>query len=134
MGALSTPTISLANARGRRGAWVAPIMICAVVILLAALWSGLVHLGLPLPRGGDSLNKGHGPMMILGFLGTLISLQHAAAVKNPRRIPASHSFFMLLKSQVTRLSPQIRDGKIELPNDADLEKFVDWKAVQRLQF
>lgn len=67
-------------------------------------------------------------------LGTLISLQHAAAVKNPRRIPASHSFFMLLKSQVTRLSPQIRGGKIELPNDADLEKFVDWKAVQRLQF
>jgi hypothetical protein len=41
---------------------------------------------------------------------------------------------MLLKSQVTRLSPQIRGGKIELPNDADLEKFVDWKAVQRLQF
>jgi L-alanine-DL-glutamate epimerase-like enolase superfamily enzyme len=66
-------------------------------------------------------------------LGTLISLQQAAAVKSPR-IPSSHSFFMLLKSQVTRLSPQIRGGKIELPNDADLEKFVDWKAVQRLQF
>ena len=67
-------------------------------------------------------------------LGTLISLQQAAAVKTPKPIPSSHSFYMLLKSQVTRLSPQIRDGKIELPNDADLEKFVDWKAVQRLQF
>jgi len=67
-------------------------------------------------------------------LGTLISLQHAAAVKSPRPIPASHSFFMLLKSQVSRLSPQIRGGKVDLPNDADLEKFVDWKAIQRLQF
>jgi L-alanine-DL-glutamate epimerase-like enolase superfamily enzyme len=67
-------------------------------------------------------------------LGTLISLQQAAAVKSPQPIPASHSFFMMLKSQVSRLSPQIRAGKIELPNDADLEKFVDWKAIQRLQF
>jgi L-alanine-DL-glutamate epimerase-like enolase superfamily enzyme len=66
-------------------------------------------------------------------LGTLISLQQAAALKSPRPIPSSHSFFMMLKSQVSRLTPQIRNGKIELPNDADLEKFVDWKAVQRLQ-
>lgn len=80
MGGLSAPAVSLTNARGRRGAWVAPIMIGAVVILLAALWSGLVHLGLPLPRGGESLNKGHGPMMILGFLGTLISLERAVAL------------------------------------------------------
>ena len=66
-------------------------------------------------------------------LGTLISLQQAAALKSPNPIPSSHSFFMMLKSQVCRFSPQIRNGKIELPNDADLEKFVDWKAVQRLQ-
>jgi L-alanine-DL-glutamate epimerase-like enolase superfamily enzyme len=67
-------------------------------------------------------------------LGTLISLQQAAAVKSPRPIPSSHSFFTMLKSQVSRLSPQIRGGKVELPNDPDLEKFVDWKAIQRLRF
>lgn len=72
MGGVSARTISLTNARGRRRGWVAPIMIGAVVILIAALWSGLVHLGLPLPTGGTSLNTGHGPMMVLGFLGTLI--------------------------------------------------------------
>jgi hypothetical protein len=55
-------------------------------------------------------------------------------VKSPQPIAASHSFFLLLKSQVSRLSPQIRGGKVELPNDADLEKFVDWKAVERLKF
>ncbi len=80
MGGLTAPTIGLTNARGRRRGWVAPIMISAVVILIAALWSGLVHLGFPLPTGGLSLNEGHGPMMILGFLGTLISLERAVAL------------------------------------------------------
>lgn len=81
---MSTPahpaTISVSNARGRRPGWIAPIMISAVVILLAALWSGLVHLGLHLPQGGTSLNEGHGPMMVLGFLGALISLERAVAL------------------------------------------------------
>jgi hypothetical protein len=39
----------------------------------------------------------------------------------------------MLKSQIARLSPQIRRGVVELPLDADLEKYVDWKAVQRLK-
>ena len=72
--------IGLTNARGRRRGWVVPIMLGAVIILLAALWSGLVHLGLALPRGGSSLNEGHGPMMVLGFLGALISLERAVAL------------------------------------------------------
>ena len=67
-------------------------------------------------------------------IGTLVSLQQAAALASPRPLPSSHSFFMMLKSQVTRFTPQIKNGKIELPNEADLEKFIDWKAVQRLQF
>jgi hypothetical protein len=80
MAGLTTPSVGLAAPRGRRGGWVRPIMIGAIVILLAALWSGLVHLGLPLPTGGSSLNEGHGPMMVLGFLGTLISLERAVAL------------------------------------------------------
>lgn len=76
----SRAAIGLTNARGRRREWVAPIMIAAVVILLAALWSGLVHLGIDLPSGGSSLNEGHGPMMVLGFLGALISLERAVAL------------------------------------------------------
>ena len=81
---------------------------------------------------------GHARLAIAPYqesaLGTLVSLQQAAAVKSPRPVPAPHSFFMLLKSQVSRLSPHIRAGKVELPNDADLEKFVDWKALERLRF
>ncbi|WP_137122147.1 hypothetical protein [Segeticoccus rhizosphaerae] len=77
---MTVPTIGLTTSRGRRAGWVAPLMIGAVVILLAALWSGLVHLGLPLPSGGTSLHEGHGPMMILGFLGTVIALERAVAL------------------------------------------------------
>src|SRR5699024_9673350 len=43
-------------------------------------WSGLVHLGLNLPQVTESLHDGHGPMMILGFLGTLITMERAVAL------------------------------------------------------
>jgi hypothetical protein len=49
-------------------------------MLLAGLWEGLVYLGLSLPAGGESLHAGHGPLMVLGFLGTLISLERAVAL------------------------------------------------------
>src|SRR5699024_12425354 len=56
---------------------------CAAAVVIGALWSGLVHLGLPLPEGGTSLHEGHGPMMILGFLGTVITLERAVALGQP---------------------------------------------------
>jgi hypothetical protein len=49
-------------------------------MLLAGLWEGLVYLGLPLPAGHASLHEGHGPLMVLGFLGTLIALERAVAL------------------------------------------------------
>jgi hypothetical protein len=49
-------------------------------MLLAGLWEGLVYLGLPLPAGDTSLHEGHGPLMVLGFLGTLIALERAVAL------------------------------------------------------
>ncbi len=80
MAGVTAPAAGLGNARGRRPGYVAPLMIVAVVILLAALWSGLVHLGLPVPQASTSLHEGHGPMMVLGFLGALISLERAVAL------------------------------------------------------
>jgi len=52
----------------------------AVVALIAGLWEGLVYLGFHLPAGHTSLQQGHGPLMVLGFLGTLISLERAVAL------------------------------------------------------
>jgi hypothetical protein len=57
-------------------------MASAIVVLLAGLWEGLVYLGLSLPAGHTSLHESHGPLMVLGFLGTLISLERAVALGN----------------------------------------------------
>lgn len=72
-----------AGTRRRRTRWVPPLMAAALVVLFAALWSGLVHLGLPLPAGASSLDAGHGPMIVLGFLGTLIAMERAVALGKP---------------------------------------------------
>ncbi len=50
------------------------------VTLLAALWAGLLRLGLGLPAIQSGLYIAHGPLMISGFLGTLISLERAVAL------------------------------------------------------
>jgi hypothetical protein len=52
----------------------------AALSLLAALWAGLVRLGWSLPPLTQDLASNHGPLMIVGFLGTLISLERAVAL------------------------------------------------------
>lgn len=48
--------------------------------LLAALWAGLLRLGWALPSPVATLPAAHGPLMIAGFLGSLISLERAVAL------------------------------------------------------
>jgi hypothetical protein len=64
-------------------------MILAVLALLAGLWAGLLRLGWQLPPLSLQLPAQHGPLMISGFLGTLISLERAVALsqhRNGRRL------------------------------------------------
>jgi len=64
-------------------------MILAALALLAGLWAGLLRLGWPLPPLSLRLPAQHGPLMASGFLGTLISLERAAALsqtQNGRRL------------------------------------------------
>jgi hypothetical protein len=49
--------------------------------LLAGLWSGLVRLGWILPVPNDKFPLTHGPVMVVGFLGTLIGLERAVALE-----------------------------------------------------
>lgn len=51
--------------------------------LLAGLNAGLVRLGVWAPIASDRVGDLHGPVMVLGFLGTLISLERAQALRNP---------------------------------------------------
>ncbi|HEU4674257.1 MAG TPA: hypothetical protein VFS32_15295 [Candidatus Limnocylindrales bacterium] len=48
--------------------------------LLLGLTGALVLLGLPMPRPSVVLAAGHGPLMALGFLGTMIALERAVAL------------------------------------------------------
>jgi len=58
-----------------------PFLFLAFLGLLAALWAGLMRLGWQLPALTPSLAMLHGPVMISGFLGTLITLERAVAMK-----------------------------------------------------
>ncbi len=68
-----------AAVRGRR----APLMALALVALFAGLWGGLVRLGLLAPGTFAAAADQHGPLMALGFLGTLVSLERAVALSRP---------------------------------------------------
>lgn len=63
-------------ARGRL-----PLMALAGLSLLAALWSGLARLGWHWPSSGLLPAGQHGAFMVSGFLGTLISLERAVALR-----------------------------------------------------
>ena len=57
----------------------APLVALAIVALFAGLWGGLIRLGLHLPNDVTAASVQHGPLMALGFLGTLVSLERAVA-------------------------------------------------------
>ncbi len=63
-------------ARGRL-----PLMALAGLSLLAALWAGLARLGWQWPASGLLPAGQHGAFMVSGFLGTLISLERAVALR-----------------------------------------------------
>jgi L-alanine-DL-glutamate epimerase-like enolase superfamily enzyme len=75
---------------------------------------------------GASVSLG---MFYESALGTALSLQAAAALKSRRFLPAEHSFFLLLTEQVA--AGEVKDGKYRLPDERDLSRLVDWKAVER---
>ena len=55
----------------------------AMIALVVALWAGLLRLGVQVPNGPETLPVAHGPLMVSGFLGTLISLERAVALGTP---------------------------------------------------
>lgn len=58
-------------------------MLPAGVALLAGLDAGLLLIGLPAPVTAERLPEVHGMLLVLGFVGTLISLERATAYARP---------------------------------------------------
>lgn len=85
----------------------------------------------------DALCAQQGARVSLGMyyesaLGTALALQSAAALKSPLILPPEHSFFLMLTEQVVNSPLVVRQGKLQLSEESNLEKLVDWKAVKRL--
>jgi hypothetical protein len=58
-----------------------PLLAGSILALLAGLWAGLQRLGWNLPVIQPGLYAAHGPLMVAGFLGTVISLERAVAIE-----------------------------------------------------
>ncbi len=60
-----------------------PLLVPAALALLAGLDAALMLLGLPTPVELDRLPDVHGMLMVLGFVGTLIAVERAVALRRP---------------------------------------------------
>lgn len=60
--------------------WRAPILLAAGLALLGGLYAGLLMLGTGVPQPPSAVQDVHGPVMVFGFVGTLIALERAVAV------------------------------------------------------
>ncbi len=67
-------------ARSASRAW---LLLPAGIALISGLDAALLLAELPAPVGSDRLPDVHGVLMVLGFLGTLISLERAVALRRP---------------------------------------------------
>ncbi|MDY6765389.1 MAG: hypothetical protein SV377_06890 [Halobacteria archaeon] len=57
------------------------LMVVAGVILITTLWGGLARLGFPYSPVFPGAERNHGILMVGGFLGTLIGLERATALR-----------------------------------------------------
>ncbi|HZD58518.1 MAG TPA: hypothetical protein VE136_17425 [Anaerolineales bacterium] len=58
-----------------------PMLALAMIALLAGIWAGLLRLGWGWPLLQPALPVSHGPLMVSGFLGTLIAVERAVALR-----------------------------------------------------
>jgi len=57
-----------------------PLLATGLLALIAATWAGLLRLGWGWPPLRPTLPMSHGPLMVCGFLGTVIGLERAVAL------------------------------------------------------
>jgi len=57
-----------------------PILVLALLALVAASWAGLVRIGFPWMIPQPAWVMAHGPLMVCGFLGTVIGLERAVGL------------------------------------------------------
>jgi L-Ala-D/L-Glu epimerase len=95
------------------------------------------RIGLSEARAINDFAAVHGAKVAIGLyaesaLGTLVSLQQAAALPAARRlVAAEQTFFLEMSAQVLQGELLIREGRVRLPETADLAALVDPGCVGR---
>jgi L-alanine-DL-glutamate epimerase-like enolase superfamily enzyme len=89
------------------------------------------RVGLAEARAIAALARQRGARTAVGLyaesaLGTLVNLQQ------PGPMAAEQTFYLTMTAQVSTRVPEIRGGRIELPEVADLSTLVDWDRVEVL--
>ena len=71
-------------AEGKQRIGRVPLLLMGIGCLVAGVWGGLVRLplNLPLPGGNANWLTFHGPLMVCGFLGTVIGLERAVGLRS----------------------------------------------------
>ncbi len=68
----------------RRPAWErVPLLVLGFVALFTGMGAGLARLGWPMPEAAATAAALHGPLMVCGFFGVVISLERAVAIGRP---------------------------------------------------
>lgn len=70
------------------------LLVTAGIGLMLGLYTGLIRMGLSMPTAFELGAIAHGPLMINGFLATLISLERGAALEKLWSYIAPFSFFL----------------------------------------
>ena len=60
-----------------------PLLALALASVACGVWGGMARLGWSIPDGHADFAQLHGPLMVFGFLGTVISLERAVALRRP---------------------------------------------------
>jgi L-alanine-DL-glutamate epimerase-like enolase superfamily enzyme len=95
------------------------------------------RIGLTEARAINALAAAHGAKVAIGLyaesaLGTLISLQQAAALPAPQAlVAAEQTFFLEMDDQVLGATPAIANGRLTLPESVDLFALVDQEKLAR---
>jgi hypothetical protein len=72
-----------------------PLLFIGLLSLLAAMWAGLIRLGWGWPVLQPALPLNHGPLLVSGFLGTVIGLERAVALSTSLIAEQSHRWTSL---------------------------------------
>jgi hypothetical protein len=75
--------MKLGSIRSRKWPWRLPLLALGMISLAAGIWGGLIRMAFNLPLPTDHANwiTYHGPLMVSGFLGTVIGLERAVGLQ-----------------------------------------------------